>query len=664
MGFSRGVCLRFALGWMVTGLAAAPAAELGPAKMSFDGHVLRVTTGRMERRWALTEQGLRTLSVEDPVSGARFAGAPSAGGSDWSLEGWLPDGAKGQLESLQSKVDDDDGFTSPHLEIDVRFVYPGGLQVRYAIWAYPLARGLRTQLWLRGTAPAGVPPGPARIDWVPGAGEGVHWRYFGYYNDTQHRNDWDKPILREEVRDTGVAVDWASGAAMERAGAGLLLVKESHKCVNQPGVETGGFRSEEGGLGNTGLRLKAADLRPDHERWAWASWCVLYDGSDGDRELALKSFAAARFPIDPARDVYSAANTFGSGGSDRVVSLAMAHEDEVLPEIDSVAELGIDRLQLDAGWSDVGGPKTTRVWHPDPRLYPEGWKRVVARAQARGVGLGLWAPSTAISLAELEWNYDRGGFLDWKLDYARLANADLIDANIAKVREFLTYTRHRSQVIWDLTENAPRYGYFWAREYGGAWLANRKPAVPANAVYKPGVLLRDVWQLARYVNLNKVQIAVQNIDRVSPVLSDARRYHHPYCVAIGLAGIPMFFGTTRLYTPGERAEIKPLLAAWERHNRELFASVIFPIGDAPSGRTWTGFQFRHGAGDGYLLIFREPDNPDAAHRLPLRWLGSRHLTLEDLRTGRLTAVTADGGGEVGFRIPRAADFLFLRYSAD
>lgn len=657
------VVARLALVGAVFGkLQAAAPAELGPAKMAFDGRVLSVTTGRIERRWAVTAAGLKTLSVEDPTRGIRFALSGNSSGSDWNLAGFVAECAPGRLETVDSRVGDDEGFTSRHLEVDAVFSYPGGLRVRYAVWAYPNARGLRTQLWLRGRASGLGGPGAARVDWVPAGGEGARWRYFGYDNDTQHRNDWDKPILREEVREAGAAVDWASGAAIERAGAGLLLVKESQKCVNQPGAETGGFLSEEGGLADTGLRLKPADLRPDRERWAWATWCVLYDGSDADRELALKSFYAIRYPIVPQRDVYSGANTFGSGGSSGVVSLAMAHEDQVLPEIDSVAELGIDRLQIDAGWSDLGGPKTTKAWRPDPRIYPEGWKRIVTRAKERGIGLGLWAPSTAIPLADLEWNTDRGGFVDWKLDYARLATADAIDTNIDKVRTFLQSTGHRSQVIWDVTENAPRYGYFWAREYGGVWLANRKPAVPANAVYKPGVLLRDIWQLARYVNLNKVQIAIQNLSLVSPTLSDARRYNQPYCVAIGLAGIPLFFGTTRAYPPPERAAIKDLLAAWKRHNTDLFASVVFPIGDVPSGHSWTGFQFRHGDQDGYLLVFREPDSPEAAQVLGLRLVANRRLRVEDLRTGQVSAAETDGAGRISLRIARPPDFLFLHYS--
>ena len=61
-------------------------------------------------------------------------------------------------------------------------------------------------------------------------------------------------------------------------------------------------------------------------------------------------------------------------------------------------------------------------------------------------------------------------------------------------------------------------------------------------------MLRDLWQLSRYINVRKIQGSVQNIDRVNQQLSDAPLHTHDYCVAITLMSTPLFFQQT-VYAP-------------------------------------------------------------------------------------------------------------------
>jgi hypothetical protein len=635
----------------------------GQTSMSCTGGILRVSTGRMERCWQITPEGLRTIRITDSVSLASFSNPDMAVGCDWQVPGIVAPGSVGHLESLTARDDDDEGFTSRHLEVVATFSYPDDVSVRFVIWAFPQARGIRTQVWLRGHPTKETHPTvPGCVDWIPAPQQGQQQRYFGYYNDTQNRNDWNLPILREEVREERLreGIDWASAACIEGTGGGIMLVKESHKCVNQQGVGTGGFAVIDGGLANTGLRLAPSDLSPDRYRWAWASWCIAYDGTDADRELALKTFYSVRYPIVPERDVYALANTWGSSGLHGITGQQMSQENEVLAELESVARLGIDGLQIDDGWEGPDVDKVT-TWRPDPAIYPSGWSRVADRAHALGLRLGLWAVSTRISLEDMKWNYTQAHFLYWKLDFAELSDADAIDNNMAKTRDFLKFTGMRAQTIWDVTEIAPRYGYYWAREYGPAWLANRKPTLPVSVVYKPAILLRDIWQLSRYVPLNKVQIPVQNINLVDPAISDARRYNQLYCVAIGLAGIPCFFQTTRFYSTDEHANIRALLTLWKRHREALFESCIFPVGDTPTGRSWSGFQFRYNGSEGYLLLFREVDNDQATHSIVMRYLANKDLEIDDLCKSSTRTVAVGPSGAIDFTIPQAAGFLFVRY---
>ena len=67
-----------------------------------------------------------------------------------------------------------------------------------------------------------------------------------------------------------------------------------------------------------------------------------------------------------------------------------------------------------------------------------------------------------------------------KLDFARLGSYDLLDEQMQKARAFIKYTDRKCSMSWDVTENAARYGYYWAREYGVVHFMNRKPLNPDN----------------------------------------------------------------------------------------------------------------------------------------------------------------------------------------
>ena len=69
-----------------------------------------------------------------------------------------------------------------------------------------------------------------------------------------------------------------------------------------------------------------------------------------------------------------------------------------------------------------------------------------------------------------------------------------------------------------------------------------------------------------------------------------------------------------------RRELAPLLSIWKEH-RELLASAdVMPIGDRPSGRSFTGFSISAKNGENYLLLFREVTDEDTgAFRLPVSY---------------------------------------------
>ncbi len=651
---------------------------LDRASVRTDKDLLIASTGRVERRWRWTGHGLVTVSLRDLDSSREWATAPAIT-CDWSLPGLIGEQTEAKLTSLTCREDDDEGFTSRHLAVMAEITYPDAkLVVRYIVWVYPDAPGLRCQLRARGMPGFSAERSlrqPARVDYMPISLAGTSRRAIGYYNDTQHRNSPDKEILREQTV-TGEPkrperFGWASILCVETPRAGVCLVKESHKCVNQSGVHTGAFHTDATGVWSSGWGLSPKDVVVDRFGECWASWCVVCAGGDVERQRAIKVFDRYRYPVDPKRDLFIMANTWGSSvwrrdgqldlagqvetGESNLVAKQAARKDHVLREIASQDDLGIDVQQIDDGWQG----DDYRTWRPAKHRYPQqSWDTVKAAAAKHGVKLGLWA-AVRIPEKDLLWNYDHGGFRYYKLDFANLRSRTILERVLGKARRLILHSGHTVRVNWDVTENAPRVGYFFAREYGNIYLANRKRSYPR---YVPSLILRDAWQIARYCNLNKFQITVQNIDLVNPRVTDAQRHNHAYCVAITLMGSPIFFQLTQHYTEQARAQIRPLLAVYKRHRAEMFRGYVFPIGEKPDNASWAGFQcYVHGSGVGYLTLFRELHNEESSRAVRLHFLSGKTLTLQDLCSGETQRVPVAPDGHARFQIPRPAGFRFYCY---
>ena len=340
-------------------------------------------------------------------------------------------------------------------------------------------------------------------------------------------------------------------------------------------------------------------------------------------------------------------------------------ENEVLEEIDSVADLGLDALQIDDGWQvERMKPKreNLREWRPRPDWYPQGWENVVARAKEKNVDLGIWFAARA-PLEDLTWSFDQAGFETYKLDFANLSRYDGVESYLAKGRGLVAHSKHQAKVNWDVTENAPRFGYFWARECGSIWLANRKPMRPDNVVPRPWLMLREAWELSRYMNSNKFELPIQNFRMVNQKVSDAHQHTDTYSVALGLSGVPVFFQTTRLLEQDQRAEIKAILKAYKEVRNELFDRYVFPIGSEPNNRSWAGFQWMDPQSDtGYLLVFRERLNEESSCAIPLRFLeAGAELRIDDLRSGESFDLKLDQHRAATLTLAGSGDVKFLRY---
>ena len=207
--------------------------KFGDVTVSLHDGLLEVSNGKIRRVWRVTDRGLLTIAVDDLVSGRPWGQAACGQECDWELP--VGDGAAGELISLDATESDDQGFSSEHVRIACRFRYPAaGLELSYIIWLYHGFAGMRTQLQIKSlTEAVGTKwtdqgkPVPKRIDLLPVSFQGRVRRYFGYYSDTQNRNDPFLDILKEETADHPLIhpewITWASAVCLEEGGAGIAM---------------------------------------------------------------------------------------------------------------------------------------------------------------------------------------------------------------------------------------------------------------------------------------------------------------------------------------------------------------------------------------------------------------------------------------------------------
>jgi len=653
--------------------------KLENATVKTRNNQLVVSTGRVERIFDITKAGLVTSSYIYLQSGENFVGRNSALLSDWKYPSLSE---RAYLEDISAKVSDDNGFTSQHIEVTANFIYPfDKLNIRYVIWIYPDAPGIRTQLFMKTLKGVELKKDDQEnITEQLVVDENLKKvMFWGYADGTQYINQDSTPIMKTELRERAINTnDWASGICLSDHKRGMILIKESTKCFNRGIVANNGrFLVDEKKVMNTGSGYSIEELDDKEYKSSWASWTILFSGNKDNMQLALKQFDRIRYPVDKKRDMYMIANTWGSA-SNRKGSKLAAREENVFREIESQADLGIDVQQIDDGWQ--GCNTASNNWRPVDSLslnaagkcdslmaettamYPSSdWENVKNHALHNNVRLGLWVHGEKVTYDDLVWNYEQGEFMAIKYDFFSMKTKAEADIHFSKVRDFICHTKHHVRVNWDVTGRW-RVGYYLGRDLGAIYLENRKPVGRAATIYRPYLVLRDTWHLANYVNLNKFQVTVTNIDLVDKQLSDAHKYSNRYSFAISMMAVPVFFQETQLYSKEAREELKPLIALYKQHQEKIFDSFIFPLGDQPDNASWTGFQaYNPNSKGGYLTIFRELNNMEKKHTFKLLFLKNKSIKLINLLTNEISELEVNSEGELTFQIDKSADFRFFKY---
>lgn len=647
--------------------------EFGQASFKVIKDEIIVSTGEVEGKWKWTGKGFVTAGFKNVKTGKEWVNDQSEQPADWDLRIFKDEV---ELVSLTADTSDDENFTSEHLRVAAEIDYSmeekyygeSGLRLRFEIWAYPDAPGFRTQISIKGLR-AWFAPGIAcsndyMIDYLPVSAANLTRQTVGYYNDHDGRNadtlDFvENEIINEPVSDTEIHKD-ASILFLFNEEEGLGLVKESHLVVNKPGINTGFFKCSRTGIESTGWGLGLANISRDYFSPCWAAWRICWKGGEDEKQLALKKFDRLRYPIKK-EDVVLVTNVWGGGKS-----TASAKEENIVKEIKSCADLGIDVVQIDAGWEER--EKAADGWQISKDAYPDGFKTIMKLTDEENVRMGIWNRAESINEHDDKLNaLNDYGFLYFKIDIGTWSTYEMLQELTRHARELELHSKHKARINWDVTHKGLRVGYFYNREYGNLFLQNRRLAMAnrnnKGSTYVPRRILKDQWKAADYLNLNKIMFNVQTTEFVDPEYSNARLYGDVYSFAIAMMSSPLFFTETWRYSQDDREAVKQIISIYKKYREDLYQGYVFSLGERPDDTSWTGFQNYHPGKDfGYLTIFREINNIEPNKSIQLRFLKNVELELEDLANGDRRKIKVDGDGYVQLEGIMPASFRFYKYT--
>ena len=461
-------------------------------------------------------------------------------------------------------------------------------------------------------------------------------------------------------------------------GDHALFVRKESPCSDVqlawPGYDYG---CRIGEIWVAGPGIEADDLG---EAWTRCYGCVV-GVAEGDAYSLLSALRAYQDWIrvrKSGRDHMILLNTWGDRGQDTRIGEGFA-----LAELEQAARLGVTHFQLDDGWQAgrtsnsayAGGSlegiwESGRFWEPHPERFPNGLGPVVERSRELGIELCLWFnPSRDDSYAH--WRQDADvliglnrayGIRTYKIDGV-LVPDKRADRNLrAMFDRVMEATGGEAVFNMDVTAGR-RWGYHYGNEYGNIFLENRYTDW---VNYYPHWTLRNLWMLARYVPPQNLQIEFlnkwRNVDRYSA--SDPLAPAHVpfgYCFAIAMMAQPLaWFEATGL--PEEAFALAPTIAAYKEHQERVHAGRIFPIGEEPSGVSWTGFQsIRDASRAGYLAVYREWNDRSSA-RLKLWDLAGNKVRCRTIAgQGADFSGTVDEDGYLAFQLPAPWTFALYEY---
>jgi hypothetical protein len=504
---------------------------------------------------------------------------------------------------------------------------------------------------------------------------GRHWRISSveFFDVTDRNNTLVRPYEALSYRENTYRGNLLFFENMENDN-GLFFLKEAPCSSVQLAYPGSDFIANAGSIKVIGIGVETSDLESGEWIRAYGIVTGVYAGKEQNRLMALRNYQKNVRTLVDGRDEMIMMNTWGDRGQDRKVNEVFS-----IKEVETGARLGITHFQIDDGWqlgksanSAFGGSfkniwDNPDYWKPDPAKYPNGLTPVVQKGKDLGIEVCLWFnPSIQNNYEDWEkdaaamiYLYQNYGIRTFKIDGLSIPNK-LSEIRVRKIFDRVLEATG-NQAVFNLDATAGRRGgYFYFGEYGNIFLENRYTDWTN---YYPFWTLRNLWMLSRYVPAERLQIEFLNKwrnqdnyknDRFAPA-----GYSFEYLFATTMAAQPLAWmeGTG---LPDEAFSIGPLVKGYKKIQHDFHQGTILPVGDEPSGKSWTGFQSIK-ENEGYLLVFRE-QNPEASAEISVYLNeGSTVEFTPLLGKGKKMKQKVGKSGKVSVTLPEQNSFAMYRY---
>ncbi len=337
----------------------------------------------------------------------------------------------------------------------------------------------------------------------------------------------------------------------------------------------------------------------------------------GECEAACREYLRSVHKTDK---LIAMSNTWGDrNGFSRVC------EDFVLKEVDVAEEIGIDIVQIDDGWQKGSTADTTQrdefnrrifkgdFWEINKEKFPNELKCITEYAASKNLKTGMWfAPDSHDDFALLDRDtavlkkaYDEWGIRFFKLDMYWINTIKERD-RFLKLLENIHSFGNDVSVQLDATRDL-RINYLCGHKYGTVFIENRYAKWGS---FFPHRTLRNLWMISKYIPSSKFQFELINPDLAKEVYNEndpfaPSLYDMDYLFASVMLSNPLFWMEMQFLSDERKKQLKTIMDVWKEHREALAKCDVLPIGDKPSGKSFTGFYISDNDKPEYLLLFRE-----------------------------------------------------------
>lgn len=665
--------------------------ELKGCHVSLTDDILTIENAFISRRYQWNNGDIKSLSIIDKQTNHQ-----------WKINNTKPDAifpnsskpSNGKLEVHQVAATT---INNAYLEAEC-ITDLGALKVKRVFRIYPRCPAIACTFYLRGSIGANwgavsknqgdlqnvetisdnkkSAPGITVMQQLALPGHNWYLKAVQFFDTTDQNNNlvqtYDQLPYRADSRLIGNLLFANEGLTDN----GIFILKEaptSSVQLNYPGFD---FIASITNLQTVGIGVLPQDI--DKEKWLRCYGFVTGVTSGGElgQLLALRIYQEQVRKHLPGRDDMILMNTWGDRSQDKHIG-----EKFTLNELQAAHRLGITHFQIDDGWqtgrssaSVFGGGSLNNIWanpnywKPDKIKFPNGLLPLTQLAEKLGIKLCLWFnPSKDSSYAH--WRDDAKALIDlyrmgintFKIDGVQVMDKKG-EINLRSMFDTVISVSH-NQVIFNLDVTAGRrYGYHYFNEYGNLFLENRYTDW---GNYYPHWTLRNLWMLARYVPPQNLQIEfLNNFRNVNKYAADdvlaPSKVSFEYGFAITMMAQPLaWMEATGL--PEKAFSTAPVIKKYQTIQSDIHKGKIFPIGNEPSGMSWTGFQSIKSNNTGYLLVIRE-NNKNATGFLQT-WLppGKKVKLTVVLGSGKSGIIAVNHTGGAFFKLPQKNEYALYSY---